>query len=183
MSRPVIGIVSSLQSSDPNLNKIKRLCRLIPVRAVCFVCRGLLDSSPADSDETIIEMANKVDGYRQAAMTCSRSCMGKNAGDRGRSAPNEIGLTLYPSGGAHAEQPIFGICRGIQAINVAFGGTLYQDIRREETCTVNHYQDSEASARAIGGGPSNSILYPILGQSVMTNSFHHQAVKRVADGF
>jgi putative glutamine amidotransferase len=79
--------------------------------------------------------------------------------------------------------PIFGICRGMQVMNVCFGGTLYQDIDRDrDTPSVTHQQAEPWGARAhdvtIDEG---SLLHRIVGErEVRINSFHHQAVRDVA---
>ena len=82
--------------------------------------------------------------------------------------------------------PLLGICRGHQLMNVAFGGTLYQDIPSQiKTGVLKHSQ------RAPGWYGTHkvqiqegSILATALGKtSVYTNTFHHQAVKDVAPGF
>ena len=68
-----------------------------------------------------------------------------------------------------AEKPIFGICRGLQVINVYFGGTLWQDLPSEKG--VNHMNVTH-KIRHLPGSPIN------FGQDVQTvNSTHHQAVK------
>ena len=78
--------------------------------------------------------------------------------------------------------PLFGICKGHQAINVAFGGTLYQDIG-EKGAVLKHSQSAPEM------DPSHSVsieegtfLHSLLGSSAMVNSFHHQAVKDLAAG-
>lgn len=75
--------------------------------------------------------------------------------------------------------PIFGICRGIQVINVALGGTLYQDIYKEIPDSLGHI-----SGFSIGGGyhsidiVKDSILYEIFNKErIQVNSQHHQSVK------
>lgn len=82
--------------------------------------------------------------------------------------------------------PLLGICRGHQVINVAFGGTLYQDIPSQvKASQVKHRQ----SAPGNYGTHSiridkNSLLYKQIDtQAIAVNSFHHQAVKDVAPGF
>lgn len=82
--------------------------------------------------------------------------------------------------------PILGICRGEQLMNVAFGGTLYQDIPSQRAGRpVKHVQDmpGESVSHHLSI-PPGSQLAAITGQSdLMVNSLHHQAVNRVAPGF
>ncbi|MDR3128670.1 MAG: gamma-glutamyl-gamma-aminobutyrate hydrolase family protein [Tannerellaceae bacterium] len=83
--------------------------------------------------------------------------------------------------------PIFGICRGHQLINVAFGGTLYQDIKSQlETPAIKHVQSAPREQLThtvrLTGIPSR--LRQILAtDTLLVNSFHHQAVCRLAPGF
>ncbi len=89
------------------------------------------------------------------------------------------------------DMPILGICRGIQTINVAAGGTLFQDISSFITTDIDH---SNAWEFALDPRTSqfhhpieietSSRLFGIIGEkSVMVNSYHHQSVKDVAPGF
>lgn len=81
-------------------------------------------------------------------------------------------------------KPILGICRGIQSINVCFGGSLYQDLKCEPFCTVKHVQTGEGRFSSHSVAISEkSVLFPLLGEVAQVNSFHHQSVKRVAEGF
>jgi putative glutamine amidotransferase len=80
--------------------------------------------------------------------------------------------------------PTLAICRGIQAVNVAFGGTLVQDIPSERPSNINHDQSKERAVRlhdvAIEKG---SRLAAALGGSQITvNSSHHQSIDKLAPG-
>ena len=75
-------------------------------------------------------------------------------------------------------KPIFGICRGMQTLNVAFGGTLYQDLPAQKS--LDHY--GAELMHPVTAKPG-SILCKLFGGRLITNSFHHQAVKDLADGF
>ncbi len=120
-------------------------------------------------------------------------------------APEEYGETPHPQLGRvdrlrdateltlarwalAADLPILGICRGIQSLNVAAGGTLYQDLAAQYPGACRHtYQPAESpwekpthQARLAAG----SRLAAILGvPELAVNSFHHQAVKQPAPGF
>jgi putative glutamine amidotransferase len=82
------------------------------------------------------------------------------------------------------KKPVLAICRGQQILNVAFGGTLYQDLSYMEGCYIKHHQQSKdgAATHTLDITP-NSILHGILGNSIISNTFHHQAIKELALGF
>jgi putative glutamine amidotransferase len=81
-------------------------------------------------------------------------------------------------------KPILAICRGHQILNVAFGGTLYQDLSDKEDCYIKHHQQAkDGAATHTLNIIENSILHKILGDSIISNTFHHQAIKDLAPGF
>lgn len=80
--------------------------------------------------------------------------------------------------------PILGICRGCQVINVAFGGTLYQDITYATSSPIMHKQKSHLSQRChYIYVKENSIIYDIFGNEYVVNSAHHQSVEKIASNF
>ena len=80
--------------------------------------------------------------------------------------------------------PTLGICRGIQVINVALGGTLIQDIPSERPSEVRHDSEAERDVRVHDVHvEKDSLLAEALGATdIQVNSYHHQAVDRVAPG-
>lgn len=77
------------------------------------------------------------------------------------------------------DKPVLGICRGIQLINAALGGTLYQDLPAQYPSDINHHQsppyDIPVHNVIIG---SETPLYECLGvDHLSVNSYHHQAIK------
>lgn len=79
---------------------------------------------------------------------------------------------------------VLGICKGIQILNVLYGGTLYQDLSEMDGCYVKHMQSSKREIPTHSVDiDENSILFDVLGSRVLTNSFHHQCLKKVGNGF
>lgn len=85
-----------------------------------------------------------------------------------------------------AGKQIFGICRGMQLINVAFGGNLYQDLETQKVGEklLQHQQSLPVEF------PSHDVdfvktseFYKIFGEKAQVNSRHHQGLKDVASGF
>lgn len=78
--------------------------------------------------------------------------------------------------------PLFGVCRGLQVMNVAFGGNLYQDLPTDEQDKVNHEQRDTGKlyAHDVQIKPGSN-LEKSLGQTTPVNSRHHQALKDVAN--
>jgi putative glutamine amidotransferase len=84
--------------------------------------------------------------------------------------------------------PILGICRGIQAIAIATGGTLIQDVATQYSPEIGHRQHERAIAADQPGHqikitPGTCVAAIYGGTATGVNSFHHQAVKDVPDGF
>ena len=76
-------------------------------------------------------------------------------------------------------KPVLGICRGCQLINVAFGGTLYQDIATEVPTAgvhVNEFYDQHRHSVRFPDGSTLASMFPGRREAVV-NSIHHQAVK------
>ena len=80
--------------------------------------------------------------------------------------------------------PVLAICRGIQILNVALGGTLVQDISSQCKTDISHDEDGPRDSRSheISVEPGSLIADAIGTEHASVNSFHHQSVKRVADG-
>jgi putative glutamine amidotransferase len=81
--------------------------------------------------------------------------------------------------------PVFGICRGMQVLNVALGGTLYQDlpsqwdgdVLKHRQATPKWQPSHEVEVRA------DSYIAEVMGREVVkVNSYHHQGIKDLAEG-
>jgi putative glutamine amidotransferase len=97
---------------------------------------------------------------------------------------DRIELALAKEAAAR-RMPMLAICRGVQVLNVALGGTLVQDIPSELKTDIEHDAKSERGSRihevVIDAG---SRLADVIGaRRITTNSFHHQSVDRLASGF
>ena len=82
-----------------------------------------------------------------------------------------------------SKKPVLGICRGMQFINVALGGTLYQDINTSIKTELVHRQETYTQPaheiKIMHGTP----FYGVLDKDVIEiNSWHHQAVKTLGEG-
>lgn len=107
----------------------------------------------------------------------SHPSLGEVSPERDR---HEIFLAQY---GAKKGLPTLGICRGLQVMNVALGGTLYQDLEAHGFREVQHFQKSPPPALAhrvvlTGESPLSRILSP----EFRVNSYHHQGIKVLGRG-
>jgi putative glutamine amidotransferase len=76
--------------------------------------------------------------------------------------------------------PVLAICRGIQILNVAMGGTLYQDLASERPGPIDH---ADMQSRHPVQVDADTLLSRTLGsREIIANSRHHQALKTVAPG-
>jgi putative glutamine amidotransferase len=96
---------------------------------------------------------------------------------------DRIELALAKEAAAR-RMPTLAICRGVQVLNVALGGTLVQDIPSELKTGIQHDAKSERNTRVHAVEiDTGSRLAGIVGTpEIMTNSFHHQSVDRLGTG-
>jgi putative glutamine amidotransferase len=80
--------------------------------------------------------------------------------------------------------PILGICRGIQLINVALGGTLFQDLPSERPGTIEHSPKNARDARShrVRLQPGSRAAVSLDATQVTVNSVHHQGIRDLAKG-
>ena len=106
-----------------------------------------------------------------------------NQGSEGIDPARDQAELVLTKAFADAGKPILGICRGHQLLNVAFGGTLIQDLGPVENLfhrrTSGIPKDKVHPVRTLEG----STLAALYGPLFISNSAHHQAVDRLGEGF
>lgn len=79
-------------------------------------------------------------------------------------------------------RPLLAICRGMQVLNTALGGSIYQDISLTQEPCISHFQQtfhrSDPSHKVTF--TKNSILHRLFGSYTFTNSYHHQIIQAPA---
>lgn len=181
-NRPVIGICGSHNVGDRQLfireNYMQSVLRagglpvLLPQVADREIARALLEHM----DGLLLAGGGDVDPvrYGEAAIP---AC-GEPDAQR-----DDFELTVIPLA-LELGMPIFGICRGIQVLCVALGGTLYQDIEAQTGIgRITHEQPApyNVPVHTVCFEP-DGLFAGIVGKSGMAaNSMHHQAVKDPGD--
>ena len=87
---------------------------------------------------------------------------------------------------ADRQIPILGICRGIQTMNAALGGPLYQDIHSQmEGTRIKHDQNLDRcyASHTVAIEKDTLLHHLFKADTIAVNSFHHQAIKEPAPGF
>lgn len=150
---------------------------------------GLPVVLPNISDEDGIKMlAKKLDGLLlTGGHDIDPTLFGEEPHkDLGEVTPNrdffEIAITQEM---LNLNKPIFGICRGSQILNVAAGGTIYQDIYSQKDGELLQHQQKAPRDHAahFAHVEMDTMLFDIVtSEKIKINTFHHQAVKDVGEG-
>lgn len=80
------------------------------------------------------------------------------------------------------DKSILGICRGIQFLNVALGGTLYQDIPTQMASKVKHQQKPpyHIPSHSVAIAPESPLYRVLKKEQLAVNSYHHQGIRALA---
>ena len=134
------------------------------IEQVCNLCDGFLFTGGHDVSPEV---------YQEERMKGTSPCLKRD----------QLEAEVFKKA-VEADKPVLGICRGIQFINAALGGTLYQDLPTQHPSDIAHRQPAPYDV------PSHHVLirkdsplYECLKtEELPVNSCHHQAIKELAPG-
>ena len=80
--------------------------------------------------------------------------------------------------------PLLAICRGLQVLNVALGGSLWQDLPSQRPSDITHSQsdDRHIATHHVAVEPESKLAAALGATSIETNSMHHQGINRLGEG-
>jgi putative glutamine amidotransferase len=190
--RPLVGVSANRFAPDPQRPVFKNMeLHYAEANLVNSVYRagGLPLIIPDLRSETALEeFLDRLDGIVLAGgADVSPETYGRKnydpkwPGDKVRDA-YEIALVKRAE---EKGKPIFGVCRGMQLLNVAFGGTLYQDITTEKKDSLIHrdWDKYEQNVHTVNV-EKGSWLEKLYGKAIIrVNTVHHQGVRDLAKIF
>jgi putative glutamine amidotransferase len=187
MKRPLIGITSATSATDSSANNPQDRLNSAYSRAI-EAAGGLPVILPnLDSDRALDAYLDRIDGLLLSGGADVDPCHFRepvlNESVEIDSVRDAVELPLIREA-VDRDVPILAICRGIQSLNIALGGTLYQDIPAQIPSQIEHKQKvPRPEATHTIEVESGSLLAKVTVETAFSvNSFHHQALKEVASG-
>lgn len=171
---PIIGITFGYNEKDPNNNYIRA------IEKHGGIARPLYPGAPSEAFR----------GLKGLLLTGGRDIDPIHYGEEEHETTDidferdELELPLCKQA-MEENLPVFGICRGIQIMNVAIGSSLHQDIPSQFTDHLTHkiIENTDDSWHDIQIQP-DSLLNQITGETTTeVNSRHHQSLKVIGEGF
>ena len=187
MKKPIIGITSSHEKEN-GLRNYHRTTVSIDYSKGVIAGGGIPIIIPTTNNiEIIKEQLKLIDGLiLSGGPDINPSYYGEDFKDKiGVISPERDENEMKILGEfIKTKKPILGICRGHQLLNIYFGGTLYQDLSYYKDETLKHRQDiyPELEVHTVNI-EKGSLLEELYGATVKTNSFHHQAIRKLGEGF
>lgn len=184
LPRPLIGVIGCVRDAGKTQYVYRNYMQAVQDAGGMPV---LLSIDPPD--ETMRELLGRMDGLLlTGGQDIDPKCYGQ--------APHPALGALCPERDAieykmirmfrEMNKPILGICRGIQAMAVAFGGALYQDLPSQKPSQINHYPDKEGwsvrQAHTVNVERGTRLETITGGGEWSVNSYHHQAVMTMPEG-
>ena len=187
MARPIIGITSSFRKDAPPVGIFSTGGDY--VKSV-MLAGGAPAPLPITAEASIIDAyVGMIDGLiLPGGGDVSPDLYGEEPSLKmsGFSHAMDAFETALVKGCVAAGKPVLGICRGMQIINVAYGGSMTQDIPSMVPGAIAHFgsmSGRDELFHSVTLSPGSRIHQIFGADKIRANSFHHQAVKRLGEGF
>lgn len=190
--RPIIGVATQTLQPIPGQAPLSFVMgqQYIRVLSTAGAIPWIIPLLTED-EATLREIFDRLDGvFLAGGVDVEPSTYGEERGQfcgPSDSARDSVEQTLLAWAAAE-KKPVLGVCRGVQMINVACGGTLYQDISHDQPRAVKHdyfpqqgFNDRSMLVHDVRTEPG-SKLHDLLGDSISVNSMHHQGIKKLGTG-
>ncbi len=188
-SKPLIGIPCFFDTSAPD-RMPQRFAMSRPYITALQAAGAAPILLPLALDlETLKVLFDRVDGlFMAGGGDVNPACYGQDAYGKteGIDELRDESELILARWALDENKPLFGVCRGVQTLNVAAGGTLIQDVTDMVPDAMRHQYYPEFPRNHVAHDVSTvegTRLSSILGSAARVNSFHHQAVQQVANGF
>ena len=187
--RPLIGVTGHRIETGTEVKTVNVACKESYLHAVRLGGGIPVVLAPTDDPAAIAELLERLDGV---LLTGGRDIDPRHYGE---SPLNEtVHVEAYRDAfelpliqqALQRDLPTLAICRGVQVLNVALGGSLWQDLPAQRPSTLAHQQAAPRDAvthdvRVNRDSLLGDLLHEWSGASLQTNSFHHQAAKSVPE--
>lgn len=184
MKRPLIGLVTGL-NKEGSYEMVHN-----GYMQALLACGAMPAALPLTSDPAALaDMIDMMDGF---LFTGGGDIDPRLFGEQTRDVCGAIDptrdameLPLARMLAARPDKPVLGICRGFQVMNVALGGTLYQDLTADAGRSVIAHRQKQPDCYTSHSVTlaQDAILAHIAGSTeISVNSLHHQAVNRLGEG-
>lgn len=187
MSKPKIGIVTTISADEHSMTfKKDRICVDSDYTEAIEKVNGLPFLIPVvSSDDNLDSYVDIFDGFLfSGGLDINPLCYKKDPHRKlgmVNSKLDDFQLKLMKKV-LKSKKPFLAICRGLQILNIACGGTLYQDLDEIPSYTIQHQQSGERyNVIHNVTFEKNSILYDLFGNETYVNSFHHQSINKLGN--
>lgn len=178
---PVIGVSPSFSNGKVSVNNTY-LISIERAGGIPLVLPAVADEAMADAVLASVDGLVMTGGEDVAPAYYGEEILNSTVSIN---APRDTSDMLLIGAAKKRKLPVLGICRGEQIVNVFYGGSLFQDLPSQVGTEVTHRQSEPSSVGThwvyLEKGTQLHSLLKV--DSIKVNTFHHQAVKQVADGF